>query len=100
VLVDEATPLVEHYMQTLMKGQNIADPKVKAELTENLVPVIRQVSSPVERAHYAQKPDAHRHGVRQSQRRFPRSGKQLTWKPTAWEVCCRCLRCCRRSIRC
>ncbi len=55
VLVDEATPLVEHYMQTLMKGQNIADPKVKAELTENLVPVIRQVSSPVERAHYAQK---------------------------------------------
>ncbi len=55
VLVDEAVPLVEHYMQTLMKGQDLADPKVKAELTENLVPVIRQVSSPVERAHYAQK---------------------------------------------
>jgi DNA primase len=55
VLVDEATPLVEHYIQTLLKGQDLADPKVKAELTETLVPVIRQVSSPVERAHYAQR---------------------------------------------
>ncbi len=55
VLVDEAVPLVEHYMRTLLKGQELADPKVKAQVTENLVPVIRQVSSPVERAHYAQK---------------------------------------------
>jgi DNA primase len=55
VLVNEALPLVEHYMQTLMKGRDLADPKVKAELTEDLVPVIRQVSNPVERAHYAQR---------------------------------------------
>jgi DNA primase len=54
-LVNDAVPLVEHYMQTLMKGQDLADPKVKADVTEHLVPVIRQVSSPVERAHYAQK---------------------------------------------
>ncbi len=54
VLVDGAIPLVEHYMQTLMEGKDLADPKVKADVTEDLVPVIRQVSSPVERAHYAQ----------------------------------------------
>jgi DNA primase len=55
ILVDEAKPLVEHYMNTLLQGQDLADPKVKTDLTESLVPVIRQVSSPVERAHYAQK---------------------------------------------
>jgi DNA primase len=54
MLVDGAIPLVEHYMQTLMEGKDLADPKVKADVTEDLVPVIRQVSSPVERAHYAQ----------------------------------------------
>jgi DNA primase len=54
-LVDQAVPLVEHYMQTLMRGQDLADPKVKGQLTESLAPVIRQVASPVERAHYAQK---------------------------------------------
>jgi DNA primase len=42
-------------MRTLLKGQDLADPKVKTEVTESLVPVIRQVSSSVERAHYAQK---------------------------------------------
>lgn len=55
VLVDEAVPLVEHYLRALLKGQDLADPKVKAEVTEDMVPVIRQVSSPVERAHYAQR---------------------------------------------
>jgi len=55
ILVDQAVPLVEHYMQTLLKEQNLDDPKAKAQLAEDLVPVIRQVASPVERAHYAQK---------------------------------------------
>jgi len=54
-LVDEAAPLVEHYMRTILQGQDLDDPKIKAEITQSLVPVIRQVSSPVERAHYAQK---------------------------------------------
>jgi DNA primase len=55
VLVDEAVPLVEHYMRMVLKEQDLADPKVKAEVTQNLVPVIGDVASPVERAHYAQK---------------------------------------------
>lgn len=55
VLVDEAVPLVEHYMRTVLKNQDPADPKVKAEVTQALVPVIRSVANPVERAHYAQK---------------------------------------------
>jgi DNA primase len=54
-LVDQAVPLVEHYMQTLLRGQDLADPKVKGQLTESLAPVIHQVANPVERAHYAQK---------------------------------------------
>jgi DNA primase len=54
-LVDKAMPLVEHYMQTLLDGQDLADPKAKAEIAQDLAPVIRQVSSPVERAHYAQR---------------------------------------------
>lgn len=55
VLVDEAAPLVEHYMRTVLQGQELDDPKTKAQITQSLVPIIRQVSSPVERAHYAQK---------------------------------------------
>jgi DNA primase len=55
VLVDQAVPLVEHYMRTLLAGQDLDDPKVKTQVTQDLVPVIRQVSSPVERAHYAQR---------------------------------------------
>ena len=55
VLVDEAAPLVEHYMQTVMNGQDLADPKVKAQMTDSLVPIIRQVANPAERAHYAQR---------------------------------------------
>lgn len=55
VLVDEAVPLVEHYIRMTLEGQDLTDPKVKAGVTQNLVPVIRQVASPVERAHYAQR---------------------------------------------
>jgi DNA primase len=55
VLVDEAVPLVEHYMRMVLRGRELADPKVKDEVTQALVPVIRGVASPVERAHYAQK---------------------------------------------
>jgi DNA primase len=55
VLVDEATPLVEHYLRTVLEGQDLADPKVKAEMSRNLVPVIQQVADPVERSHYTQR---------------------------------------------
>ncbi len=55
VLVNQARPLVEHYMRIVLRGQDLVDPKVKAGVTQTLVPVIRQVPSPVERAHYAQK---------------------------------------------
>jgi DNA primase len=54
-LVDGAVPLVEHYMDAVLEGQDLDDPKVKSEVAQNLAPIIRQVSSPVERAHYAQK---------------------------------------------
>jgi DNA primase len=54
VLVDQAAPLVEHYIQTLLKGQDLADPKIKAQMADALIPVIREIASPVEREHYVQ----------------------------------------------
>lgn len=55
VLVDEAAPLVEHYMRTVLQGKDLSDPKIKGEVTKTLVPVIQGVPSRVERDHYAQK---------------------------------------------
>jgi DNA primase len=54
-LVVDAVPLVEFYMDALLEGQDLADPKVKSDISEALLPVIRQVSGAVERTHYAQK---------------------------------------------
>ncbi len=54
-LVRQAVPLVEHYIRHQLEGQDLEDPKVKAQIADALVPVIRQVASPVERTHYAQK---------------------------------------------
>jgi DNA primase len=53
-LIDRALPLVEHYMRMVLQERDLDDPKVKAQVTETLIPVIRGVSSSVERAHYAQ----------------------------------------------
>ncbi len=54
-LVDQAVPLVEHYVRAVLQDQDLNDPKVKAEVTQTLLPVIRDVADPVERAHYAQR---------------------------------------------
>jgi DNA primase len=55
ILVDEAAPLVEHYMRAVLRDKDLNDPKVKDEVTKALIPVIQGVPSPVERDHYAQK---------------------------------------------
>jgi DNA primase len=54
-LVENALPVVEYVIQTLAAGRNLQDPKEKAAFSRQVVPVIRDVADPVERAHYAQR---------------------------------------------
>jgi DNA primase len=54
ILVDQAVPLIEHYMRTVLQGKDLEDPKVKGQVTKTLVPVIQSIPSQVERDHYAQ----------------------------------------------
>jgi DNA primase len=54
-LVEKALPVVEYVIQTLAAGRNLQDPKEKAAFSRQVVPVIRDVADPVERAHYAQR---------------------------------------------
>lgn len=54
-LVENALPVVEYVIQTLAAGRDLNDPKQKAALSRQVMPVIRDVADPVERAHYAQR---------------------------------------------
>jgi DNA primase len=54
-LVENALPVVEYVIQTLGAGRNLNDPKEKSAFSRQVVPVIRDVADPVERAHYAQR---------------------------------------------
>jgi DNA primase len=54
-LVESALPVVEYVIQIVAAGHNLNDPKEKAAFSRQVVPVIRDVADPVERAHYAQR---------------------------------------------
>jgi DNA primase len=54
-LVAEAAPVVDFYLQVLTEGRNLTDTKVKAEIVDALLPLLRAVANPVERADYVQK---------------------------------------------
>lgn len=54
-LIDNAQPVVEYVMSALTAGQDLDDPKVKADLAAQLVPLINEVRDPVERSTYRQK---------------------------------------------
>lgn len=53
-LIDEARPIVAHVMQTLAKGKDTEDPKVKIEIVEQVMPLIQDIPSAVERDTYTQ----------------------------------------------
>lgn len=53
-LVAEAKPVVEHVMDTLASGQNLKDPKIKSEITAQVMPLIRDLPSAIERDTYVQ----------------------------------------------
>ena len=53
-IVENARPIVVHVMETLAAEKNVDDPKVKTEIAVQLLPLIEDVSSPIERDTYRQ----------------------------------------------
>jgi len=53
-IVSAARPVVVHVMEALAAGRNLEDPKVKDEIANQVLPLIRDISSPIERDTYRQ----------------------------------------------
>jgi len=53
-LVNGALPVVEYYLQTVIARFDLHSPKGKAAAAQEVLPVIREITSPVEQAHYLQ----------------------------------------------
>jgi DNA primase len=54
-LVASAIPIVEHALQTAIQGLDLNNPKAKSAVAEKVVPIINEISNPVERGHYVQR---------------------------------------------
>jgi len=54
-IIDEARPIVLHVMETLAVGRNLDDPKVKGDIAAQVLPLIRDLPSPIERDTYLQR---------------------------------------------
>ena len=54
-ILAEAKPIVVHVMETLAAGHDLDDPKVKNEIAAQVLPLIEDVPSPIERDTYRQK---------------------------------------------
>jgi DNA primase len=54
-ILDQARPVVIHVMETLAAGRDLDDPKVKSEVAEQVVPLIEDVPSQIEREAYLQR---------------------------------------------
>ncbi len=53
-LAESAEPVVGYVMRVLTAGRNLADPKVKTELLDAILPLIEDVAQPAERVTYQQ----------------------------------------------
>lgn len=54
-LIQAALPVVDFYLQILIQGLDVDDTKAKAQVVDELLPVLRAVANPVERSDYVQK---------------------------------------------
>jgi DNA primase len=54
-IIQASRPVVEHVMETLAANHNLDDPKVKQEISEQVLPLIEDVPNAVERDGYRQK---------------------------------------------
>lgn len=53
-IIADAKPIVTHVMETLSAGQNVNDPKVKNQIAAQVLPLIEDLPSPLERDTYRQ----------------------------------------------
>ncbi len=53
-LIANAKPIVTHVMESLAAGQNLNDPKVKNQIAAQILPLIEDLPSPMERDTYRQ----------------------------------------------
>lgn len=53
-LIEAAKPIVTHVMETLAAGQDLNNPKIKASIAAQVVPLIEDLPNPVERDTYRQ----------------------------------------------
>jgi DNA primase len=54
-IIENAKPIVVHVMEMLAAGQNLDDPKVKNAVAAQVLPLIEDVPSPIERDAYRQR---------------------------------------------
>jgi DNA primase len=54
-IIEAAKPVVVHVMETLASGRNLEDPKVKSDIAAQVLPLINDVGSPIEREDYRQR---------------------------------------------
>jgi DNA primase len=54
-LVENARPVVIHVMETLAAGRDMDDPKTKTEIASQVIPLIEDIPSPIERDTYRQR---------------------------------------------
>jgi DNA primase len=54
-LVAQALPVVEYYLQAIVSKFDLESPKDKVAAAREVLPIIKEIGSPVERAHYLQK---------------------------------------------
>jgi len=54
-LIEEAVPVVDFYLKTLIEGLDLDDSKAKSGVVDTLLPILRAVSNPVEREDHVQK---------------------------------------------
>ena len=55
LLIRDAQPVVDYIMGVFTVGRDLSDSKTKAEIIDDIMPIISDVSHPVERADYLQK---------------------------------------------
>ncbi|MBN8583391.1 MAG: DNA primase [Anaerolineae bacterium] len=54
ILIEQAKPIITHVMETLSAGQNLSDPKIKNQIAAQVLPLIDDIGSPLERDTYRQ----------------------------------------------
>ncbi len=54
-LIDQALPVVEYYLQAVISKFDLHSPKAKVAAAREVLPLIKEIGSAVERSHYLQK---------------------------------------------